>query len=211
MALRSHAETPGEAELAPRAFPGGDSVETLRTPNMSRGLVLVAVAGVHALVIGVLLSRSRSISLSFPTVIPITAVFLKRPARPRSPFPPPPLQATPAQAVAALPITISPPAIAAIRPSGPAIDWKAEASRSVARILEPPRRISFGFPAGGQSAITPGVPSRSSPHYRGESYRTEGGGQVYWLNDHCYMASDPAPLFEPDILRNARVARIECK
>jgi len=177
---------------------------------MSRGLVLIAVAGVHALVIGVLLSRSRSVILTFPTVIPITALFLKRPTRPRSLAPPPPLKESSARSVTDLPITLAPPDLPAIRAGGPAIDWKAEADRSVARILAPPRRISFGFPAGGQSAITLGVPSRSSPHYRGESYRMEGGEQIYWLNDHCYMASDPPPLFEPDFLKNARVSRVAC-
>jgi hypothetical protein len=184
-------------------------VRTLQTPNRNCYLVLVAVAGVHALVIAALLSTSRSISLSFPTVVPITALFLKRPTRPRS-IPRPQLNETSAQSITE-PITLAPPALPVIRPSGPAIDWNAEANRSVAKILEPVRRISFGFPSGGQSAITLGVPSPSSPHYRGESYRAEGGEQIYWLSDHCYMASDPPSLFEPDFLKNARVSRIGCR
>jgi hypothetical protein len=72
-------------------------------------------------------------------------------------------------------------------------------------------RISFGFPAGGKSALTLGVPSAPSPHYAGESYRTEGGEQIYWVSDHCYMVSDPPSLFEPDFLKNASLSRIGCK
>ena len=98
-----------------------------------------------------------------------------------------------------------------MRPSSPAIDWKAEANRSAVKILEPSRRISFGFPPGGKSAITLGVPSPSSPHYAGEQYREEGGEQIYWLNAHCYLDSDPPSLFEPDFLKNAGVSRIGCQ
>lgn len=183
-------------------------METLRTPNRGRYPVLVAVAAVHALVIAVLLSRSRSVTLSFPTVVPITALLLKRPARPRSPLARPRLNETSAQPITE-PITLAPP-LPAIRSGGPAIDWQAQMSASVAKALEPAKRVTFGFPPGGQSAITLGVPSRSSPHYRGESYRTEGGEQIYWLNDHCYLASDPPSLFEPDILKNARISRGGC-
>jgi hypothetical protein len=184
-------------------------VEALRTPNKKRYLIFVAVAGTHALVIGVLINTSRLISQSSPTTIPITAFLLTRPARSYSSLARPRLNETSLPPIAE-PIRLPPPALPVIRQSGLAIDWNAEVGRSAAKILEPSRHISFGFPAGGKSAITLGVPSPSSPHYTGEQYRAEGGEQVYWLNDRCYMVSDPPSLFEPDFLHNARLARIGC-
>lgn len=185
-------------------------MEPLATPNRNRYLVLVAVAGAHALVIGALLGRSRSVSMSSPTVTPITAFILTHPARQHSPIAPPRLNETSPPPITE-PITLAPPALPVISPSAPTIDWKAEVSQSVAVILQPSKRISFGFPAGGKSAITLGVPSASSPHYAGESYRSEGGEQIYWVSDHCYMVSDPPSLFEPDFLKNASVSRIGCR
>jgi hypothetical protein len=188
----------------------GDSLKAVRTPNRNRYLVLAAVAGVHAVAIGVLLGRSRFISLYSPTVIPLTAFILTRPTRPRSPIPRPLLNRTYVPSLTEH-MVVAPPTIPVISPSGPAIDWKAEMSRTVARIQKPGRHISFGFPPGGQSAITMGVPSPSSPHYAGESYRAEGGEQIYWVSDHCYLVSDPPSLFEPDFLNNARTTRGGCQ
>lgn len=148
--------------------------------------------------------------MSSPTVTPITAFILTHPARQHSPIAPPRLNETSPPPITE-PITLAPPALPVISPSAPTIDWKAEVSQSVAVILQPSKRISFGFPAGGKSAITLGVPSASSPHYAGESYRSEGGEQIYWVSDHCYMVSDPPSLFEPDFLKNASVSRIGCR
>jgi hypothetical protein len=205
--------TAPQAVLASQAWPRGDSVKTLGTPNKNRYLAFVAVAGAHVLVIGVLLSRSRwMVSLSSPIVIPIRAFILTRPARPRSPIARPRLNETSVAPITE-PITLAPPppAFAVRSPSGPAIDWQAEAKRSAAKVLEPSKRISFGFPAGGKSAITLGVPSLSSPHYAGESYRTEGGEQIEWTSDHCYVVSDPPSLFLPQILQNAQPTRSVCQ
>ena len=184
-------------------------MEALRTPNKKRHLIFVAVAGGHALVIGVLINTSRLFSQSSPTTIPITAFYLTRPARVNLPLARPRLNLS-SRPPFAPPISLALPALPLVRQSGPAMDWNAEVDRSVAKILKARRRISFGFPPGGKSAITPGVPSPSSPHYAGEQYRAEGGEQVYWLNDHCYMISDPPSLFEPDFINNARLARIGC-
>jgi hypothetical protein len=182
----------------------------VRPPNKKRYLIFLAVAGVHALVIAVLLSTSRSNSLSSPTTIHITAFFLTRPARPNSRIAHPSLNETYARPIVE-PITVAPPALSLINPRAPAVDWEAEAKWAAAKIGEPGKRISFGFPAPGDSAIQLGKDPPSPLHYAGEQYRTEGGEQIYWLNDHCYMESDPPSLFEPDFLKNARVSRIGCK
>lgn len=71
--------------------------------------------------------------------------------------------------------------------------------------------MSFGFPPPGESAINLGVDPPSPAHYAGEQYRTEGGEQIYWANDRCYLVSDPPSLFEPDFLKNARLSRSVCK
>jgi hypothetical protein len=184
-------------------------VNTRRPPDKNRYLVFIAVAGAHALVVGMLLSRSRWFELSSPSGIPMTAFILMRAEHPRSPIGRARLTATSPAPITA-PITLAPPDLRFRSPRGPAIDWEAQAKRSVARILEPSKRISFGFPAGGKSAITLGVPSRSSPHHAGESYRTEGGELIYWTSGRCYLVSDPPPLFEPEVLKHAGVWRSGC-
>jgi len=188
----------------------GDSLKAVGTPNRNRLFVLAAVAGLHSAVIGVLLTRPHSLGQYSPTVVPLAAFMLTRPSRPRSPIqrprlseiynPPPPGH-----------IIVAPPTLPAMIPGGPSIDWKGQMKSAVAKVLKPGRHVSFGFPAGGQSAITMGVPSRSSPHYAGESYREAGGEEVYWVSDHCYLVSDPALPFEPDFINNARTTRVGCQ
>jgi hypothetical protein len=178
----------------------------------NRYFVLVTVAGAHALVLGVLLGESRNLRLSSPGGTPLTAFILMRPARLRPPWvhrargggaaPIAPLVA---------PVTIAPPAAVAMRANGRAVDWEAAARQAAAAALERGKRISFGFPAGGKSAITLGVPSPSTPaHYAGESDRTPGGEVTEWISDRCYIISDPPVPGTPDFLKNARVTRGGC-
>ena len=97
-------------------------------------------------------------------------------------------------------------------PSG-RIDWNAAARQSAAATLErgKRKRISFGFPPGGKSAITLGVPSPSSPaHYAGESDRTASGETTQWTSDRCYIVSDAPIPWEPDVMKHARVTRGGC-
>jgi hypothetical protein len=180
------------------------------TPNRNRFVVLAAIAGFHAVVIGVLLSRSHSLSQYSPTVVPLAAFMLTRPARQRLPIRRPQLSEIYGPP-SSRHIIVAPPTLPAMIPGGPSIDWKGQMSSAVTKVLKPRRRVSFGFPPGGQSAITMGVPSPSSPHYAGESYRAEGGEEVYWVSDHCYLVSDPALPFEPDFLNNARTTRVGCQ
>jgi hypothetical protein len=39
----------------------------------------------------------------------------------------------------------------------------------------------------------------------------EGGEQIYWVNDHCYIVSEPPSLFLPEVLENARPSSTVCK
>lgn len=109
------------------------------------------------------------------------------------------------------PITLPPPAPAITVPSGPAIDWNAAARSAAATVLGRRKRKTFGFPAGGKSAITLGVPSPATPaHYAGESDRTPGGEVTEWVSERCYVVSDPPLPGEPDFLKSARVTRSGC-
>lgn len=178
----------------------------------NRYFVLVVVAGAHALVLGVLLGESRALRLSSPGGTALTAFILMRPARLRSPMARPALGGSAAPIAPLIaPITIAPPARVVTGVNGRAVDWEAAARRAAAAALARGKRISFGFPAGGKSAITLGVPSPSTPaHYAGESDRTPDGEDTEWISDRCYVISDPPVPGTPDFLKNARVTRGGC-
>jgi hypothetical protein len=109
------------------------------------------------------------------------------------------------------PITLPPPAPTITVPNGPAIDWNAAARSAAVAVLGRRKRKTFGFPPGGKSAITLGVPSPATPaHYAGESDRTPDGEVTEWVSERCYVVSDPTLPGEPDFLKNARVTRGGC-
>ena len=183
-------------------------------PSKTRYVVFVAVAGAHALVLGVLLGESRMVHLTSAGGIPLAAFIVTRPVRLRSPVARPSLNPD-SVPVAPLvePITLALPSSPVTGTSGPAIDWAAAAGRAAAGVLgrRPRKRISFGFPPGGKSAITMGVYSPSSPaHYAGESDRAPDGEVTQWISERCYIVSDPPTPGEPDYLKNARVTRGGC-
>lgn len=181
-------------------------------PNKRRYLVLAPVVGIHALVLGVLLSSSRSLILSAPGGTPLEAFILMRAARRHPPLaPPPPGEASAPIAPVVEPITLEPPGPVTTSQGGRAIDWNAAAKRAATQALAPRKRITFGFPPGGKSAITLGVPSPPTPaHHAGESDRTPGGGHIEWTSDRCYVESDPPMPGEPDIIRRARITHSNC-
>lgn len=179
-------------------------------PSKTRYLVFVAVAGIHAVLVGVLISESRALRLSSSGGTPLTAFIVMRPVRLHTPFMRPSLNESSAPITPMVePITVTPPATT--RASGHPIDWKTAGSRAAARVLVQRKRITFGFPPGGKSAITLGVPSLSTPaHHAGESYRTPGGEETEWISERCYIVSDPPLPGGPDFLKNARVTRSGC-
>jgi hypothetical protein len=189
-----------------------DGVEALRSPGKIRYLVFCAVAGIHALVLGVLLRESLTARLSSLGGTPLAAFILRRPARPRSPAVRPSLseKSAPIEMMTE-PITVAPPVSPATAPSRPAVDWDAAARKAASATLETSRRVTFGFPPGGKSAITLGVPSPPSPaHYAGESDRTVDGEVTEWISARCYIISDPPPLGSPASLGHAGVTRGGC-
>ena len=181
-------------------------------PNKRRYLVLAPVVGIHALVLGVLLSSSRSLILSAPGGTPLEAFILMRAAR-RHPPPAPALPGETSSPIAPVvePITLALPGPVTTSPGGRAVDWNAAANRAASRVLAPHKRISFGFPPGGKSAITLGVPSPHTPaHHAGETDRTVGGDITTWTSDRCYVESDAPLPGEPDIIKRARVTHSGC-
>jgi hypothetical protein len=182
--------------------------------NRKRSLVFVLVAGVHALALGGLFSASRVVRLLAPGDASITAFIVMPLVHLRSPIARPQLEtgATPLAPIVE-PITLPLPASASAitTPGGRAVDWEAAVGQSAAAALEHHKRISFGFPAGGKSAITLGVPSPSTPaHYAGESDRTVSGQDTEWTSDRCYVVSDPPLPDEPDFLKHARISHFGC-
>lgn len=181
-------------------------------PSKTRSLVFVAVAGVHALVLGIFLTETKDLHLSSPGGASLTAFILTGRVRHESPVPrPSPGESSAPIAPIVEPINLAPPVAPVTGASGGATDWQAAAQKAAARALEPRKRISFGFPPGGKSAITLGVPSPSSPaHHAGESDRTIDGEDTEWISDRCYVISDPPVPGEPDFLKHARVTRGGC-
>lgn len=180
-------------------------------PNKNRYLVFIAVAGAHAVILGVLVGTSRRVRLPSWTGVPITA-FVLRAAHRRAPIARPRLDETLVPlAPTAQPITLASPPLSVQGPSGSATDWHAAAREAAAVVLARKKRISFGFPAGSTSALTLGVPSPYSPaHHAGESERTGTGEVIEWTSDRCYVISDPPSLAEPDFLKNARITHSGC-
>lgn len=181
-------------------------------PNKRRFLVLAPVMGVHALALGVLLSSSRTFSLSASGGTPLEAFILARAARRHPPLAPPPLGGISSPIAPIVePITVAPPASVATSRAGGAVDWNAAATRAATRALVHHKHISFGFPPGGTSAIMLGVPSPHTPaHHAAESDRTIQGGDVEWTSDRCYVESDAPLPGEPDIIKRARVTHFSC-
>jgi hypothetical protein len=169
------------------------------------------VVGAHAVIIGVLFSTSRAIRLPSWTSISMTAFILRRAAHPRVPIARPRLGDTPAPvALTVEPITLTPPAPAVSSPTGQAIDWDASARAVVATTLRPRKRITFGFPTGTSPIMRGAHAPDFSGHHAGDSYQIEGGEVIAWVSDRCYAASDPPPLWEPDILKRAGVTHTVC-
>ena len=180
-------------------------------PNKKRYFVLVAVVGVHAVIIAVLYSTSRAIRVSSSTGISLTAFILRRAAHPRIPITPPRLRDTAAPIAPTVePITLTPPPPAALSPTGQAIDWDASAKAAVATALRPRKRITFGFPTGTSPIMRGAHLQDFSGHHAGDSYRVAGGEVIAWVSDRCYVASDPPPLWEPDILKRAEITHTVC-
>jgi hypothetical protein len=187
-------------------------VQALRTTGKNRYLLFATVAGAHALVLAVLLGRSTMALLPSSSEPPIAAFFILHLARPHALFVPSPLNRNSALiAPIVAPITVAPPAAPITSPGRQTIDWNAAAARAAAATLKAHKRVSFGFPPGGKSAITLGVPSPHTPaHYAGESDRTVAGEHVEWTSGRCYVMSDPPVPGEPYFLEHARVSHGGC-
>lgn len=179
--------------------------------NKKRYFALVAVVGAHAVIIGVLCSTSRAVHMSSSTGISMTAFILRRAVPPRMPIARPRLGDTAAPVAPTVePITLTPPPPAVLSPTGQAIDWDASAKAVVATALRTRKRITFGFPIGTSPIMRGAHAPDFSGHHAGDSYRIEGGEVIAWVSDRCYVASDPPPLWEPDILKRAEITHTVC-
>ncbi len=179
--------------------------------NKKRYLVLLAVVGAHAVVIGALVGASRGIRLFLATGPSMTAFILRRAEYPRAPAARPRLgDVSTLVGPTVEPITLTAPPFAIVSPIGRAIDWGASATAAAATALRPRPRITFGFPTGTSPIMRGAFVPDGSGHHAGESYTLEGGEEVVWVSDRCYVASEPPPLWEPDILKRADMTHTVC-
>jgi hypothetical protein len=104
---------------------------------------------------------------------------------------------------------IPPPDIQLPGDAHTSIDWLAEARRAAGVATAAPRTRSFGEMPRAPSWLGA---SRSSPTHRaGEQYRLETGESVVWVNDRCYIVSEPPPLGMPDVLARSLGTRTVCQ
>jgi hypothetical protein len=180
-------------------------------PKNRRYLVLLAVVGSHAVIIGVLFATSGAIRLTSSTGMSMTAFILRRAANPRIPVVRPRLGENPVPIAPTVePITLTPPPPAVTGPGSHAIDWDASARAAVATTLRRRKRITFDFPSGTNRMMRGAHAPDLSGHHAGNSYRLEGGEEIEWVSDRCYVASDPPAPWEPDILKRAAITHTVC-
>ena len=179
--------------------------------NKKRYFALVAVVGAHAVIIGALIGASRGPRLFLATGPSMTAFILRRAEYPRAPVARPRLGSVSALVAPTVePMTLTRPPFAIMSPIGRAIDWGASAKAAVTTALRPRQRITFGFPTGISPIMRGAFVPDGSGHHAGDSYTLEGGEEVVWVSDRCYVASDPPPLWEPDILKRANMTHTVC-
>ncbi len=184
-----------------------------RAENKTRYLLAAAVAGLH-IVLVVVLVETQSLA-DHPYAEPAAAlmVFLTMWHRPRVfPVPAPPEEVpiiAPITAIIPAPMT-APGQDALPIEVGRAIDWMAAAKRAVATVLARKAKRALGFPkgAGPYRALTSS--SADSGSHAGESYRTETGRRVAWVGKRCYVVSNPPQLGESQLQRQAQMSSVGC-
>lgn len=186
-------------------------MQALRARNARKGLLLVLVVAGHGLVIGLLVTETRTLSLPGAGTAPVAALLMlpvrRRPTR----WMRPPVRAlsVPVQPLAA-PITLSLRALSQPIPVTRAIDWSRAARQAVHAVLRRRRAMAFGFPAGARHraelrSAASGVRSQGR-----ESYRTRTGERIYRSGGNCYLVSGPPPLDASQLERQAQLSRVEC-
>jgi hypothetical protein len=74
-------------------------------------------------------------------------------------------------------------------------NWTEEAQREGTAITEQPKRRTFGQTP---HAVEGETPQKTVPaHHAGEQYQDSFGDSILWVNDHCYLLSESAPLGVP--------------
>jgi len=123
--------------------------------------------------------------------------------------PPPPIPNESAPLSAVQPPVAPPPGFSVRSDAGPTTDWAAEAERAARAAVAAPRTRSLGempqAPDWVHSAPT------SPKHYAGEAYRLETGESIVWVNDRCFVVSEPPPLGTPDVFARSLSTRMGCQ
>ena len=169
-------------------------------------LVVALHAGLFIILTFALRTSTRQpLSAGFITTL-ITLPSLPLPAINR---PPPPISNESPPLSPVQPPIAPPSGFSARSGAGPSTDWAAEAERAARAAVAAPRTRSFGemptAPDWVHSAPT------SPKHYAGEAYRLATGESIVWVNDRCFVVSEPPPLGTPDVFARAFSTRMGCQ
>jgi hypothetical protein len=181
-------------------MPGGQA-------RVRRYAAFIAVAGLHALIISILLAPRVRRERPEDVDVAITTLYFPSPdaARPRAhrkrrpalAFPQPPWMVTVPD--------ISPPAASADEP-GKSVDWTAEGQKVAAAIAAAPGALDDALPAPRRGSAS----SEAPRHFKGEQYQLETGEKIFWVSGKCYLISDPPDLFTPNAFAHSKLTRMRC-
>jgi len=87
--------------------------------------------------------------------------------------------------------SISAPIISTPEEKQAPIDWAAAARQSAAQVTKPRSEIQFG------GLSVQGDMVSAPKHHAGDHDRLDTGEHVDWINEHCYVISDPWENAEP--------------
>jgi len=211
---RSAGNIPARARSIPIRYrlsrTGDGCVGEPNTWRVRRVTAFALVVALHAglfiiLTFALRTSTRQPLSAGFITTL-ITLPSLPLPAINR---PPPPISNESPPLSPVQPPIAPPSGFSARSGAGPSTDWAAEAERAARAAVAAPRTRSFGemptAPDWVHSAPT------SPKHYAGEAYRLATGESIVWVNDRCFVVSEPPPLGTPDVFARAFSTRMGCQ
>ena len=185
----------------------------MRSVGRGRPVVLIAVLGLHALLVFVIVLQTRprgvpGIRSEFETLVSFLEPEPKPPEVPPQHLPPavvptrtpPPAQAAPDENLSTAPVLI---------PEGTGhgpVDWMDEAHRTAAAMSKAEAARQAAVPRDPRAMNSPSEPE----HHAGEEYQLAGGETIIWVSPNCYVSSGPPPVGVPDTLARARTSHTVC-
>ena len=176
--------------------------------GLRRYTVLILVAGLHGLILFIMLGRHGPTEPADEVDVPISmALLFPKPVE--VPVAPPPrvrrLKSAVAATVAPSAPSASTAAVSQVSDEPNPVDWIAEGHKVAEAFAERQGAADPGARASsGKGAVA------ASPHYAGESYTLSTGQKIIWTSASCYLISDPPDLATPNAFAHLAQARIGC-